>query len=68
MPTAVRLRGIVRPGSSGVGPTVEDRQPEPTASVAGSGPGWIGAANAVPLLDRAAWHTAAPATLNIRIR
>src|SRR3984885_3411113 len=35
-------RGLFGGGASGVGPAVEDRQPEPAASVAGCGPGWHG--------------------------
>ena len=42
MPSAVRLREEYGRGASGVGPTVEDRQPEPAASVAGCGPGGNG--------------------------
>src|ERR1700678_1084399 len=35
-------RGLFGCRASGVGPTVEERQPEPAASVAGCGPGWHG--------------------------
>src|ERR1700743_4018903 len=35
-------RGLFGEGASGVGPAVEGRQPEPTASVAGCGQGWNG--------------------------
>src|ERR1700719_4512234 len=35
-------RGLFGGGASGVGPAVEDRQPEPSASVVGCGPGWNG--------------------------
>src|SRR5580704_17520966 len=35
-------RGLFGGGSSGVGSAVEDRRPEPAASVAGSGQGWNG--------------------------
>jgi len=34
--------GLFGRGASGVGPTVEDRQPEPAASVAGCDQGWNG--------------------------
>src|ERR1700684_4721260 len=35
-------RGLFGCGASGVGPAVEERQPEPAASVVGCGPGWMG--------------------------
>ena len=35
-------RGLRGGGASGVGPAVEDRQPEPLASVVGCGQGWNG--------------------------
>ena len=37
-------RGLFGRGASGVGPAVEDGQPEPAASVAGCGQGWTGPA------------------------
>jgi hypothetical protein len=53
MPSAVRLREDGR-GASGARPSVEGRQPEPTASVAGCGPGWNGPGGAAKVggMDR----------------
>ena len=43
MPSAVKIaRGLFGRGASGAGPTVEDSQPEPSASIAGCGEGWNG--------------------------
>ena len=47
-------RGLFGGGASGVGPSVEERQPEPAASVAGCGPGRHGPGSAAKIggMDR----------------